>query len=260
MPELSIDGRRIDYDAWGEGPETVVFVHGGFGSSSNLWARTASALPAGVRAVAPNLFLRSDPPADGYNVASFAGHVAAFVEALGLAPATFVGHSMGGVVCQLIGARHGHVAKRLGLVCTGPNIRNHGVALSLMDQLVEGGQTRANMTDIARHWFHEIPDLAAFDAYVEDSMAAPLDAMISAQRSLIDMDVEPELPSIRAPTLILHGVKDHGRTMDHAERLKAGIPNSELVLFEKSGHAPMWEEPSAFDRALHGFLQSPVSA
>ena len=254
MPITTVNGRQIHYREWGEGETTVIFVHGGFGSSSGLWARTAEALPEGVRALAADMFMTSDPPPKGHSVAGIADHLADFALAMGAAPATFVGHSMGGVVCQLIGARRPEVVRQLVLVATGPNVRNHGVAVMLMDQLRDRGQTRENMDEIARHWFKTIPDQAAFERYVDDSMDASLDAMIAVQQSLIDMDTTPELPRIAAPVLVAHGALDHGRTMDHAERLMAGIAGAELALFTESGHAPMWEEPQKFDQALHAFL------
>jgi proline iminopeptidase len=34
-----------------------------------------------------------------------------------------------------------------------------------------------------------------------------------------------------------------------------GIPNSELVIFERSGHAAHVEEPEAFFDAVRGWLQ-----
>ncbi|RAI01925.1 hypothetical protein DLJ53_11075 [Acuticoccus sediminis] len=259
MPTTHVNGRLIHYREWGEGETNVIFVHGGFGSSANLWARTAAALPPGVRALAADMFLHSDPPPKGHSVEGIADHLADFALAMGAAPATFVGHSMGGVVCQLIGARRPEVVRQLVLVTTGPNVRNHGVALMLMDQLRERGRTRENMDEIARHWFKTIPDREAFERYVDDSMEAPLEAMLSVQQSLIDMDTTPELARITAPVLVTHGVHDHGRTMDHAERLMAGIPDARLALFEESGHAPMWEEAPKFNETLHAFLRQPAA-
>ena len=56
-----------------------------------------------------------------------------------------------------------------------------------------------------------------------------------------------QLAEITAPTLVLGGSDDWlGPVRETAERLHVGIPSSELVLFEKSGHFPFAEEPERF--------------
>lgn len=203
--------------------------------------------------------IRSDAPKGGYTLPGFADQIAGFIRALRLAPVVLVGHSMGGATSQCVALRHPDVVGRLVLVATGANVRNHGVAERLLAQLEEGGVTRDNMISMSRHWFHGVPDPALFDAYIEDALQAPLDGMISAQRSLIETDLEPSLGDIAAPTLILHGALDHGRTLKPAELLHENIPNSGLVVFAESGHTPMWEAPEEFDAALRAFIEGESS-
>jgi hypothetical protein len=45
MPTIVIENARVDYDMREGGDRSVIFLHGGFGSSSELWARTMAALP-----------------------------------------------------------------------------------------------------------------------------------------------------------------------------------------------------------------------
>ncbi|WP_431281537.1 alpha/beta fold hydrolase [Humitalea sp. 24SJ18S-53] len=254
MTHITIDGARVAYTEAGAGPRAIVFVHGGFGSSSGLWASTMAALPPGWRGYAINNFVESDPPPDGYTIPAFAQRLDGFIAALGLPSAVICGHSMGGVVCQQTAITYPGRVAGLALVATGPSIRNHGIALQVLADLEAGGATRQNLDAISRHWFAHIPDQAQFDAYVDTATRAPLDGMLAAQRSLVATDLEPLLPRIACPTLVLHGARDHGRTMDHAERLLAGISGARLALFETSGHAPMWEAPAAFQAALAEFL------
>ncbi len=37
MLNVAIDGRKVVFEKIGAGPRSVIFVHGGFGSSSVLW-------------------------------------------------------------------------------------------------------------------------------------------------------------------------------------------------------------------------------
>jgi pimeloyl-ACP methyl ester carboxylesterase len=102
---------------------------------------------------------------------------------------------------------------------------------------------------------HSLPPKEDFEAYVDAAMQAPLEAMIEAQRSLIEADLLTRLGEITVPTLIIHGARDHGRKIEHAQTLHEGILGSRLVVIEASGHSPMLETPKEFDQALHAFLE-----
>lgn len=67
-------------------------------------------------------------------------------------------------------------------------------------------------------------------------------------------DVVARLPEIGVPTLIIVGRDDFICPPAQAERLHAGIPHSELLTFERSGHFPFLEEPAAFFDAVRGWL------
>jgi len=253
MPRVQIDGASVHYAERPGGSRAVVFVHGGFGSSSELWARSMAALPPQYSAYAIDNFLRSDPPPDGYSVPAFARRVAGFVATLGLGAPVLVGHSMGGATIQLAAIEHPACVGGLVLVCTGPSMTNHALARELLVELRDSGGDRAAMRRISSEWFR-VPPPDFFDGYVERAASAPLDAMVAVQASLIELDLRPRLREIRVPTLVVRGAYDTGRTPEHAEALLAGIPGSRLAVMSESGHSPMIETPDAFDAALHRFL------
>ncbi|WP_347557135.1 alpha/beta hydrolase [Robbsia sp. KACC 23696] len=253
MPIIRLDGARVHYtDSGGDG-RPVIFLHGGFGSSSELWQRTIDALPAGWRGLAIDNFLRSDAPPDGYNIAALARRVAAFIDRLGLVRPVVVGHSMGGVVTQMTAARYQDKLGGITLVCTGPSMTNHSLGRALLAQLESSDID--TMREISAHWFRVLPQ-PFFDGYVERAKAAPISAMIDVQASLIETDMRADLPDIALPALVVWGAHDAGRTMEHAQRLLDGLPNSRLAPMHDSGHSPMLETPEAFDSAFHAFLTS----
>ncbi|KAH8897504.1 alpha/beta hydrolase fold protein [Thozetella sp. PMI_491] len=67
-------------------------------------------------------------------------------------------------------------------------------------------------------------------------------------------DVRSRLAEIVAPTLVIVGRHDVVCPLEYSEELAAGIPNSELAIFENSGHAPPSDEPIAFRERLSKFL------
>ena len=67
-------------------------------------------------------------------------------------------------------------------------------------------------------------------------------------------DLKPALPSLRCPTLITVGRADWVTPVSSSETIASLIPNSKLVIFEKSGHAPQSEEPELFQQTMREFL------
>jgi pimeloyl-ACP methyl ester carboxylesterase len=253
MPFVEIDHARVHYAAHKSGQRAVIFLHGGFGSSSELWATTMAALPPGWSGYAIDNFLRSDAPPDGYNVNAFAKRTAGFIAALGLERPILVGHSMGGVVCQLTALLYPERVGGLVLTCTGAHMTNHNLARELLEELRRNGGDRDNLRAISANWFHRTPG-AFFEGYVDRAASAPLRAMIDVQESLIATDLREKLPHIEAPTLVVFGAHDTGRTMDHAQTLLDGIPGSKLAAMKDSGHSPMVETPETYNAALREFL------
>jgi 3-oxoadipate enol-lactonase len=253
MLEARIGGAKVHYAVRQEGERPVVFLHGGFGSSSELWARTMDALPARYTGYAIDNFLRSDPPPGGYSVPEFAKRVGGFIAALGLRRPVLVGHSMGGVTVQLAAITFPDLVGGLVLVCTGPSMTNHDLARRWLEELRSSGHEYETMRRISANWFHRpVPEF--FEGYVRRAASAPLDAMVSVQASLIETDLRPRLREIRCPTLVVFGRHDNGRTIEHARALLDGIERSELATMEHSGHSPMIETPADFDAAFHKFL------
>ena len=70
---------------------------------------------------------------------------------------------------------------------------------------------------------------------------------------LATWDLRPRLGGINVPTLIAAGRYD-GMAAGQARDFHAGIPDSEIVLFEESSHYPFAEEPGRFLARLDDFL------
>lgn len=72
-------------------------------------------------------------------------------------------------------------------------------------------------------------------------------------------DVRARLHEIKAPVLIAVGRQDLVTTVEDSEELHDGICNSELAVFENSGHNAQSEEPDAFRAKVWDFLTQTVS-
>jgi proline iminopeptidase len=69
-----------------------------------------------------------------------------------------------------------------------------------------------------------------------------------------DINIVPDLPKIRVPTLVTGGRYDEV-TPAVAQQIQSGIPGSRRVTFENSSHTPFWEEREKFMSVVAAFLQ-----
>ncbi|CZR69114.1 uncharacterized protein PAC_19015 [Phialocephala subalpina] len=69
-------------------------------------------------------------------------------------------------------------------------------------------------------------------------------------------DVRSRLKDIMVPTLVIVGRHDLITPVAYSEEITNGIPNSQLAIFEKSGHNPGNDEPEAFQQRVLEFLSS----
>ena len=73
-------------------------------------------------------------------------------------------------------------------------------------------------------------------------------------------DLKPQLPGVRCPTLVTVGRTDWITPVSSAETIASLIPDSRLVVFEKSGHSPQFEEFERFQEVLRGFVHEVYGA
>jgi proline iminopeptidase len=67
-------------------------------------------------------------------------------------------------------------------------------------------------------------------------------------------DLSGRLHEISCPTLVVVGRHDWRTPVPASQAIIDGIPNSELVIFEHSGHSPQLEEPELFQSTVRDFL------
>lgn len=73
-------------------------------------------------------------------------------------------------------------------------------------------------------------------------------------------ETESALPNIQAPTTLMIG--KHSRFFSYSTQMELArkIPNSQVIVFEQSGHIPMADEPLRFQKEFMRFLtQQPVT-
>lgn len=102
---MNVHGTELAVEVDGEGP-AVLFVHG-LGGTSNFFQVQADALAADHRVIrVDSAGAGRSGLADGISIESHADDLAAVLDALDVASAAVVGHSMGTLVARALAARH----------------------------------------------------------------------------------------------------------------------------------------------------------
>ncbi|MCU1494141.1 MAG: pip, partial [Acidimicrobiaceae bacterium] len=76
------------------------------------------------------------------------------------------------------------------------------------------------------------------------------------QKNIPNYDLRAALPGVTCPTLVMVGRADWVTPVVMSETIVSLVPNAKLVVFEKSGHSPQYEEHELFQQTMREFLAS----
>jgi pimeloyl-ACP methyl ester carboxylesterase len=278
---VSLPGRFVDTTCGrvfvhraGRG-EPLVIIHGFF-CSHWYFRRVLDRLAEKHDVIALDLpgFGESDRPAPdkfNYDLPAFTGIVAEVMDALGVARADVLGHSMGGGVALTLAARRPERVGRLVLCCATVYPLPLPVEGKLLLQPVVGPllyKHAFRKADIKRLMIRdEVRDPRfADDEFIDYYWArfnrpGGRDATYACILTLAGLDPSSADPGrVTAPTLILWADEDRVVPLAHGKRLQRAIAGAELRVVPASGHMPFIERPEEFLRQLEPFLDGPARA
>jgi branched-chain amino acid transport system permease protein len=252
---------RLQYFEQGEGPETVVLVHG-YQSSGRVWRLTQEAFdPARLRTIAISNRGAGDsdrtPSEDDYRVESFAADLYEAVRALGLREFTLVGHSMGGATVTRFALDHPGVIKALVLL---DSVGLDGVRLppgweeQLRDQIKRTGAPPERREPAA-------PAPADFrDALQADVDRNPIERWIGSRRSMGDIRLRGHLGELKMPVFVVGGDQDMTVGIENilTDFLALSAANRSLHIFHGAGHSPNVAVAGPFAKVLESFILETV--
>jgi pimeloyl-ACP methyl ester carboxylesterase len=197
----------------------------------------------------------ADKPERGYRAADFAADVPAFLDAVGLASAVVVGHSMGGTNAQRFAIDHPRHVRGLVLAGSFAGYRDKPdfveftrEVAALSDPIDPGFAREFQETTLARPVAPEYLDLI-----VRESLKVPARVWRATFAAFLDDECTAELGRIAAPTLALWGSRDAFASRADQDALLAAIPGARLIVYEGAGHALHWEEPKRFAADVEAF-------
>ena len=235
----------------------LVFLHG-FNGSSKSWAcQFAHFANHTVIAIDAPGFGESQSVEGG--MVAIADEVAALIASLAIGKAVIIGHSMGGMLAQVLGATHPERCQAIILSCTHKG-QAQPVGSPLGAAVQERIQQREVMDDVSygalrvgKMLSGEIdPQIMAFLAAVASEIR--VEGIRCGGFAMQYLDTSPILEKITAPVAIFTGADDVVVKPDATAALKAGLPQAHHWLLADVGHAPYCEDAASFNAAIEAFL------
>jgi proline iminopeptidase len=269
MPVAHINDTELFYVEVGEGLPCLV-MHGGLGvdhTGLHPWLD-----PLGEEMHLVYYDHRGNgrsgrPPLETLTFERFCSDADALREHLGFEKIAVLGYSFGGFIALEYALRYPERLSHLILSGTTPaldygeeieaNARRKGATPEQLEALEASADNDAESWRLWKIieplYFH------TFDADLAERVMGK--TILSAEAGKVgdaiteEWDLTAHLGEISVPTLILVGRDDFVCPPSQAKILHERIPDSELVIFEKSGHFAHVEEPDAFFGAVRGWLR-----
>jgi 3-oxoadipate enol-lactonase len=253
---------RLAYDVRGQGPPLVLVE--GLGVGRWGWEPVADRLARRFRVITVDNrgIGASDTPPGPYSTRVMADDVLAVLDDAGVATASVVGTSLGGMVAQELALAHPGRVDRLVLVATipggrltppmsfrtaylltwGPLMASEVRLRGFVNQTLGPGTVRRHPEVVERLMARKRAHPQSEPAWRAQAAAGVLFDPRGRQRR------------IATPTLIVQGTADQVVNPANGELLAELIPDARLESVDGAGHLLYWDEPKRFARLVTSFL------
>lgn len=275
------DGAQISYFDAGiknAGAQTLVFIHGWGVSGDSFWPQHE--LAKKYRIIIPDLrgCGNSTSPNENYNIETLGNDIFELIEKLQLENVHLIAWSMGAMAIWLaMGKNECTNLKSVTIIDMSPRIDSDynwdlGI-IGYKSPLTSTGLERLEKTlgNMLQDWNNfakrMVMRIFAKDVATEKSKEiykklfeiAKLNNpknMAMLWRELSFCDARDNITKNNLPCLLVYGLNNQLYSNEVGKYVAQNMPNSYLVQFANSGHAPHLEEPASFNKILTGFVDS----
>lgn len=258
---IDIDGYEVHYLDQGAGP-AVVLIHG-FGGHTYSYRHLIPVFARDHRVIAVDLKGYGYSERNAHAGLSLTAHVSmlkSLLDKLGIARATFVGHSMGGGVAQRFAVAHPEMVDALVLAASVDGGERSGRPI-----LTPGALVRLVVPVLAKFAASRMLQGSFYDPArltndVRDEYMRPIrikgsmDGLIAIMRDGAD-DSPVDIGKITRPVLLLYGAHDKLVPPSVGQEIQRRIPHARMVVVERAGHLLLEEQPEKCASAILDFLQ-----
>ncbi len=235
--EITVGNQPISYIRHGNGPRTVLFLHGWGGSAESfqeLWtAFNVNTERFSFIAIDLPGFGQSPPPALPWSVHDYMECVVQYLDLMSISQADLVTHSFGGRVALYLGAQHPQrIGKSILIAAAGkrtdektrkkvenasstvkkifmlPGLRKLFPIIRTIGYKLIGGQDYLKVDGVMRETFQNV----------------------------VEEDLSHLFPTYKSPTQLYWGINDTYVPLTVGKEMEQSLPNATLTIFEDGKH------------------------
>lgn len=261
-------GLRTRYLEAGESHLPPLLLIHGTGSHWEAYAANIAALAEHFHVYAPDMMGCgfTDKPDRPYEVKDYVAHIVAFMDAVGVERADFIGLSLGTWVCTRLALAHPARAGKLVLVSPTGYFPVRAGAQSLIDARRSSvdNPTWENTAKVLAPMFLEPEKSLADDLVAIRHRIFSLPGMqqilprtltlFDPQIRLANNVTDDEWRSLASPVLLIENVDSDDIYLKTARTVVKLLPDARLVPMTGVGHWAQFEDPDTFNRVALEFL------
>jgi 3-oxoadipate enol-lactonase len=260
MPQADVNGTTLHYRFEGPDRGPVIMFSNSLASDLAMWdAQMPALVKAGYRVLRYDSrgHGQSAAPAGPYTIEMLAADAVGLMDAIGLEKVHFCGLSMGGMVGQMLGARHGNRLMSLTLCSTAAvmplreiwderiaTVRRHGLE-AVLDATIDRWFTGAGQ--------ERLP--AEVEKIRRMILSTPLEGYCACCEAIREMNLCEALSVISIPALVMVGEHDIGTPISAAAFIHERIASSELRIIPDAAHFANVEQAALFNEILLEFIE-----
>jgi 3-oxoadipate enol-lactonase len=265
MPVVSAGDIELSYERGGSGEPLLMIM--GLGGTFSHWdqsfledlRRDHDVIVYDHRGVG-----NSSRVEGSFTMVQLAQDAVNLLAALELQETDVVGFSMGGMVAQELALSRPELVRRLVLASTysgGPGSQRarEGTLKRLAEPAMRGDSEGA----VRAAW-----EINVSPAFAEDERARARFMEIGGRRrvsmqvlgeqlgAIAGHDTSARLPSLKPPTLVIHGTEDLMVPFENGEMIARLVPAARFEVLEGAGHLFFWEDPQRAAALMRGHISA----
>ena len=253
--QKTVNGIKINYEQKGSG-ELIVLLHG-WGSNIKLFANLIDLLAQKYTVVAMDMpgFGESDERPSAWGVYDDIQFVIDFLKDYDTKQVMFLGHSFGGRVIIKLNSRSDlpfDITKVI-LVDSAGIMPPKSNKKSLRTYYYKAGKAFLSNGLVKKIAPDALENFRKKMGSADYAAASPLMRQVLVK--VVNEDLEPLIPNIKCPTLLVWGTNDTATPLSDGEKMEKLIKDSGLVKLEGAGHYSFLEQQFLFNRVMCSFMK-----
>ena len=249
---LSVDGLTINYESAGSGAP-VVILHG-WGGTLDSVRPIFHCLSRSHQAFVLDLpgFGESPQPSSTWGTSEYANRVGGFMDAVGCPQAHILGHSFGGRIAIVLAAQDPERVDRLVLVDSAGIRPTRTWRYHARAKLTKAARSALRLLPVPRLREAVMNQVYGLLGSADYRNAGPMRDIFVR---VVNEDLAPLLPAIRARSLLVWGEEDQDVPLAQGEIMAREIPGARLEVLSGAGHFSYIDRLPRFCQLVRDFLK-----